>query len=267
MGDAALLWMHWFVDSIVDVERYGNSKLELLDAVAKAVDGRFSGESDALKGALRKAVVQIAYRRTRRARVKRRTPEEKRQLLAGAGHPARCWICGFPFRTADIRRFVRIPLGSSQKKLPEEVDFMAPRGLTEGDTGIEVEHVMPVARGGVDEFSNLRLACGWCNRKKGAGESIYGPGERPKKFLHPRLGRVSTPHGFWVVRLMVLAQKCQIDPYCSKKSTNSQLYVAPKGEYGAPSPMGLVVCCRDHDPIRSVRFVPRGTVAHEAETS
>jgi hypothetical protein len=30
----------------------------------------------------------------------------------------------------------------------------------------EVEHIVPRARGGEDEFANLALACGSCNRRK-----------------------------------------------------------------------------------------------------
>lgn len=261
-GDAAWLWMHWFVDSMVDVERYGDSKIHLLEAVVRAVDHEFPEESDAVKDALRKSVARVAYRRRRRRTYRRRrvTPEEKRDLLAGAGQRPRCWICGFPFRLSDIRRFLQAPVESSRRELPDEVDFMAPRGIKKEDAAIEVDHVVPLARGGVDDFSNFRLACGWCNRKKSDGETIYGPDERPTSFMHPRLGRISTPHGFWVVRLMVLAKKCQIDPECTNSSSDSQLYVAAKLEWGAPSPTGLVVCCRTHDPIRSVRFVPRTTV-------
>lgn len=37
-----------------------------------------------------------------------------------------------------------------------------------GQPATEVDHIVPVARGGTDALSNLRPICGPCNRRKGA---------------------------------------------------------------------------------------------------
>lgn len=35
-------------------------------------------------------------------------------------------------------------------------------------SGIEIDHIIPVALGGADSRSNLRLVCAHCNRHRGA---------------------------------------------------------------------------------------------------
>ena len=178
-GDAALLWLNWFVDSVVDAERYGASRAQLLQATFVAVNRLFDEESEGTKRALTRAVARIAYRRQRRAKIPRRlvTREEKMDLVAEAsGHP-RWWICGFEFSITRTRCFLS---GGSLADIvmPDEVDYMAPRGCSRNDLRIEVDHVLPIARGGTYDQSNLRIACGWCNRQKGHGETIYGTDDR-----------------------------------------------------------------------------------------
>lgn len=34
---------------------------------------------------------------------------------------------------------------------------------------VEVDHVIPHARGGTDTIENTQVLCRWCNRRKGAG--------------------------------------------------------------------------------------------------
>ena len=41
-----------------------------------------------------------------------------------------------------------------------------------GETVTEVDHVIPVAKGGTDDPSNLVPACGPCNRAKGCGSKM-----------------------------------------------------------------------------------------------
>ena len=261
-GDAALLWLNWFVDGVVDSERYGASRAQLLQATFLAVNRLFAEESAGTKRELTRAVARIAYRRQRRAGTPRRSifREEKMDLLAEAsGHP-RCWICGFRFSTARVRSFLS---GGSPADIvkPDEVDYMAPRGCSRNDLRIEVDHVLPIARGGTYDPSNLRIACGWCNRQKAHGETIYGTDDRPQRFDHPRLGPVGVPQSFWVVRVLALSGRCEIDAECTNGNLNSQLYVATETLGAGVSPSALVVCCRDHDPMRDSRFVPRLAVS------
>ena len=257
-----MLWLNWFVDSVVDAERYGASRAQLLQATFVAVNRLFDEESEGTKRALTRAVARIAYRRQRRAKIPRRlvTREEKMDLVAEAsGHP-RCWICGFEFSITRTRCFLS---GGSLADIvmPDEVDYMAPRGCSRNDLRIEVDHVLPIARGGTYDQSNLRIACGWCNRQKGHEETIYGTDDRPQRFDHPRLGAVGVPQSFWVVRVLALSGQCEIDAECTNSNQNSQLYVATATPGAGVSPSALVVCCRDHDPMRDSRFVPRLAVS------
>lgn len=56
----------------------------------------------------------------------------------------------------------------------------------------EVEHVIPVAQGGEDDYANLSLACRSCNLHKGIDVSGMDPisGEAVRLF-HPRVDRWS----------------------------------------------------------------------------
>lgn len=52
---------------------------------------------------------------------------------------------------------------------------------------LEIEHILPVARGGTPDEANLWLACGWCNSFKGSQVDGVDPrtGKRAKLF-NPR---------------------------------------------------------------------------------
>ena len=41
-----------------------------------------------------------------------------------------------------------------------------------GDPAVEIDHVVPVVKGGTHELSNLVPACRPCNRSKGAKDEI-----------------------------------------------------------------------------------------------
>lgn len=36
------------------------------------------------------------------------------------------------------------------------------------ETDLQIDHVVPIAKGGDNRFRNLQLLCGFCNRRKGA---------------------------------------------------------------------------------------------------
>ena len=52
----------------------------------------------------------------------------------------------------------------------------------------EVEHIVPLARGGADEEWNLTLACGACNRSKYVATSAVDPtGQQIVRLFNPRI--------------------------------------------------------------------------------
>jgi hypothetical protein len=52
----------------------------------------------------------------------------------------------------------------------------------------EVEHIVPLARGGVDDEWNLALACGACNRSKYVATSAVDPiGQQIVRLFNPRI--------------------------------------------------------------------------------
>lgn len=57
-------------------------------------------------------------------------------------------------------------------------------GVTEVDTGngLEIDHYLPVSRGGKDQLENLVYCCSACNRFKG---SVWAPANSARRILHP----------------------------------------------------------------------------------
>jgi len=69
----------------------------------------------------------------------------------------------------------------------------------------EVEHITPVALGGLDGVSNLALACRSCNLRKAAYRSGLDPVSRAEVLLfHPRRDR-------WEEHFRALAQSGEIE--------------------------------------------------------
>ncbi|MGH2366916.1 MAG: HNH endonuclease [Chloroflexota bacterium] len=61
----------------------------------------------------------------------------------------------------------------------------------------EVEHIVPLARGGVDTMENLALACGLCNKAKGVRQRAQDPDTGELATLYnPRENRWET-HFAW----------------------------------------------------------------------
>jgi len=56
---------------------------------------------------------------------------------------------------------------------------------------LEVEHIVPIARGGADRVANLTLACHACNQQKGqqAAVEFAPPRCRPERKLHSKMRR------------------------------------------------------------------------------
>jgi 5-methylcytosine-specific restriction endonuclease McrA len=55
------------------------------------------------------------------------------------------------------------------------IDMSAPRatGKAGWEMGLQIDHIIPIARGGADKLENVKPAHGLCNIKKGASEIDY----------------------------------------------------------------------------------------------
>lgn len=180
----------------------------------------------------------------------------RRSLLVASGRPPRCWVCGGAFSTDEVQRFLtgKRPQGA---KLPAYVDFLRQRGLKAQDFRIEIDHVYPAVKGGL-AGENLKLACGWCNRYKSANVTIYDVSTETRRVLHhPHLGDVTIPQPFWIIRLLAMRRRCEAVEGCDKTTANSELLISPRFTHGSANPVSMRVYCREHDPLRHHRLIPR----------
>ena len=113
-----------------------------------------------------------------------------------------------------------------------------------------------MAAGGEDD-ENLAFACGWCNSQKGARLTLYDIGADDVVLKHPKLGRISVPRPFWIVRLLAIRGRCEWPGGCAKTTENSELTVAPRWVRGTMNPMNLQLTCAEHDPLGDNRLVSR----------
>lgn len=53
-----------------------------------------------------------------------------------------------------------------------EIDLLAPRatGISGWESGLHIDHIIPIANGGADRLENVKPAHGLCNLRKGASE-------------------------------------------------------------------------------------------------
>jgi hypothetical protein len=177
---------------------------------------------------------------------------DKRNLLDLAGSPPRCWICGVQFEEASVENFVS---GSKHVWQPLLLDVLRPRGLTQRDFKIEIDHVIPFSRGGGDG-ENLRLACGWCNRYKSNLGSVYDAQGRIRTAGPNGFGLTSLPQPYWVIRLLAMVGHCEHIGGCTRTIANSLLTVTPDVPRGSLNPTNLRVTCLEHDPLGAARFQP-----------
>ncbi|MET8827686.1 HNH endonuclease signature motif containing protein [Streptomyces sp. NPDC004610] len=192
-----------------------------------------------------------------RQRISRRVREE---IWFSESRP-RCYLCGYPFSRTARDRFLSIP-NAPDIRPALAVDFVRPRGLKAVDLLPQVDHVRPVAIGGETSLENLRLACGWCNRKKSSHIEIYAaPSAYAGTFTHSTLGTVSVPRPLWVVRLTKMRGRCEDPSGCTARIENAELFVAPRRLSGAINPTNCAVYCSEHDPWRNERFV--GSAAYQ----
>lgn len=266
MGDIYAHWVRWFVESLGDPKVLSEREVSfavlysrISIAIKQSAFSKYNSTEDTSEVArmiaqsLRRTAQLISDSR-RRANL---DMDDRKLLLDISGASPRCWICGFRFsdQAIDGFRFRR----THSTALPHFVDLLMPRGLMERDLKIEVDHVMPFARGGLDE-SNLKLACGWCNRHKGANISIYDVSPNPRIVPQNPYGIRSLPQPLWMVRMLACSGFCEDSSGCNASVSDGPLYVAARHRDGAMNPTNLMLTCRNHDPIRNIRLQPADTV-------
>ncbi|MBY4111465.1 HNH endonuclease [Rhodococcus fascians] len=175
----------------------------------------------------------------------------RRELIYSFPGSAFCWICGFRFPKSTVELFLRSNNASGVSAIPL-VDYLYPRGARNSDQTIAVDHVTPISRGGIDELSNLRIACGYCNRVKSDGISIFENRDNIRVVDHPQEGSIYTPQPFWVARTLAIVGKCTV---CERTVKQTPLRVAPMRGAFASNPFTLRVYCSEHDPLASTRFI------------
>jgi hypothetical protein len=261
-GDIHLLWARWFAEGIVDPDRYSvvsNPFPLVLERVLEHMPRIMPQHTDPQREQFALSITELIVDEIARlADAPGRRSwllSEKRELWDASGLNPRCWICGYLFSVDASRRFLgqKSPLDG----LPTWVDFMRPRGLAKYDLRVEVDHVGALGAGGDEE--ELRLSCGWCNRHKRNYSLLYDAPGAMRGFLHPKIGRVSIPNSFWIVRALAMQQSCQYEAGCTESTESAELTVAAIRETGAPNPANLQVVCTSHDPLSGSRFVDRST--------
>lgn len=264
-ADAASTWARWYVEGLADIGRYvHDEELELghlYASVRAALRAEHSSMPDDELGGLARVVGSLAWKEVlhrRRGRRLRLTPREREDIWFRSEPGARCYLCGYQFRADAKDRFLRRP-DARPAELPVLVDCLRPRGRVARDLDAEVDHVRPVASGGDTESSNLRLACGWCNRVKSRYAELYdAPAWSPAVFAHPRLGLVSLPQPLWIVRIVGVRGRCEAAEGCSARLSDAELFVAPRRAGGALNPANAAAYCAEHDPWGQVRYVGPG---------
>lgn len=262
-ADLHTLWAQWFLESICDLEMFAHRNVGyafIVQEVTRRVPLLLGHVPERDRLALTSEISQLLDREIRRRRGVHRSPidrEQRAQLWEQNSDDPRCWVCGYQFAEWAIDRFLSVE-SPHDWKLPEFIDFAKPSGLHKRDLSIEVDHVVPVARGGTND-DNLRLICGWCNSAKGARQSLYDVDGIPSTFQHPQRGRMTIPRPFWVVRLLVTHPRCEFSGPggCDQTSANTELTVCAWHVAGSMNPSNLRVTCSEHHPLGHERLVAR----------
>lgn len=267
-ADAHALWAKWFIESVCDPEPfveqnpgYGIVFERVLPFARRLSFDATEEEIRLLASNLATFVLAEAQRRSEMRRV-RMNLKMRHELLDISGANPRCWACGYLFPEWVIDRFLGENRHEAPTSLPAFLDYAKPQGLIARDLLIEVDHVVPVARGG-REGDNLQLACGWCNSAKSAHTAIYDVSGIAERFQHPRLGRLTIPRPFWVVRTLALFGRCEWPGPggCSRTTMDSELTVEASNPIGALTPNNLRVICAEHHQLGSERLVAREIIA------
>jgi hypothetical protein len=251
-GDAHRQWANWFLGSICDIDAYSRSGTDYPFVFADVLERLRASMTELNKRdveELAKQVAKIAHGEARRrAKNKARVAIDRtlrRQLLDAEAEPC-CWVCGWRFQPEAIDGFLQI--FDAYPDAPSLIDVFKPIGLNVRHLRIEVDHVAPFSRGGMDGGDNLRLCCGWCNAHKSDRSSIYEvPGEA-RSAISVNSSR-SLPQPFWVVR--ILAMTAENGGLSAK---DGELTVALRNPKGSVNPANLMVVTYENDPMGADRF-------------
>ncbi|MBN3492223.1 HNH endonuclease [Vibrio neptunius] len=257
-ADIHFLWLSWFLESIYDFN-LAPENVSYADVLSSVRRGLIKSGFDDNDESFKDVWVNIArliftYVTHTQGRSRKQVSKSlKQDLIANCNGKPHCWICGARFSQESISNF----LGAKVKfTLSPTVDYMFPRGLKERDFKIEVEHKLPFSLGGgdIDDIDNIGLSCGYCNRHKWKFLSVYDANRNLRTFSHLRLGMVSVPQPYWVIRILALADKCS-EAGCTARKTSQQLYVDLVNDLGSATPSNLKVVCRKHIRNPGDRFV------------
>jgi 5-methylcytosine-specific restriction endonuclease McrA len=261
-SDIHILWTQWFIESICDPDIFVNSPqgyAYILKTVQQRVPFVFERVPEQERKTLTTYIARLVDKEVQRRRSRKRTflsLESKKFLWDIYGPEPRCWICGYKFTKWAKNKFLEND-NYSEAPLPQFIDYMTLHGLIQRDISVEVDHTIPLSKGGNNEEDNLRLACGWCNSHKGNRISLYDVVIKPRTVEHPKFGKQSIPHPFWIVRLLSVRKCCEYEGGCDRTIENSQLTVVHRHPEGAMNPTNLRVTCLEHDPLGSNRLVHR----------
>lgn len=264
-ADATTMWVRWFIESVCSPTHYiedrSKNEAHIFQDALNRINNTFPGSPRAHREALAELIAKKVYSDVRSEREIGRTfatKEQKIKLITSSSEP-RCWICGYRFSESAIDTFLGKKT-SNPIQLPHLVDIFRPRGMHRNDLRIDIEHIIPVSRGGQAE-ENLALSCGWCNRYKSSRTSIYDVTSRPYrvKFKIGKKTFYELPNPFWTVRMSATHQACQHYDGCEKTVKNSELFISLSNNCGSPNPTNLQVLCSMHDPLNFDRFVSTDT--------
>lgn len=267
-ADVRAVWLRWVIEGTVPIGSSSRNAASLVAALLGSAEAMLGDVAPLLnipeRGTAARLMAEIAYAWIT-AQGKKRialTTNERRLVLLDAGDPAKCWICGEPFSTLALSRF----LGESLDPFTESpyVDCFYPRGMRAGDFECQVEHVMPVAAGGTNLPENLRLACGYCNRVKHESLDIYARSSGYVSINHPSLGPLELPNPYWVCRIMAVDGQCSV---CGSSSRECVLRAASSRRARYINPSNLQLYCGEHDPISTERWIPARLFQKGVKTS
>ena len=100
----------------------------------------------------------------------------KNNISENQSNTLRCKNCGYSFSETDLgdarlELVSSIPINFSSGLVSKrKTDYLKPYENIKNEswTGLEIDHILPVSRGGLTELSNLRICCKFCNRGKQA---------------------------------------------------------------------------------------------------